>query len=174
MNGAMPHEHVKLGRPLHGNIGGLGVLLLGISAMGRFPPRGRLRVPSAAPRPPRAALATPPAARPNDRASLTGPARAAGGRSGEARNPPLWVREQTGTAAAVVGAIARGSGGGHRLRRWLGGQAECREEPPHGVGFGHRAEDPPRAPAALTDQDLDREHAAEETGPGPSPRVASA
>jgi hypothetical protein len=61
------------------------------------------------------------------------------------------------------------SGGGYRLRRRLGGQAERREEPPHGVGFGHRAEDPPRASAARTDQDLDREHAAEESAPGPSP-----
>jgi hypothetical protein len=38
------------------------------------------------------------------------------------------------------------------------------------VGFGHRAEDPPRAPAAVAHQDLDREHAVEEPGPRPSPR----
>ncbi len=36
-------------------------------------------------------------------------------------------------------------------------KAERRQQPPHGVRFGHHAEDPARAPAALADQDLDRE-----------------
>jgi hypothetical protein len=36
------------------------------------------------------------------------------------------------------------------------------------MGFGHRAEDLPPAPAAVTHQELDREHPAEEPGPGPS------
>ena len=68
-----------------------------------------------------------------------------------------------------MGAIARRSGGGDGPpRRRLGGQPERREEPPHRVGLGHRAEDPPRAAAAGTNQDLDREHPAEEPGPRPA------
>jgi hypothetical protein len=74
-----------------------------------------------------------------------------GGRLGdEARNPTDRPGGQTGgRPRLVVGAIARRSGGGDwPPRRRLGGQAERREEPPHGVGLGHRAE-PPRAPAAI-------------------------
>jgi hypothetical protein len=40
----------------------------------------------------------------------------------KARDPPRRVHEQTGTAAPVVGAIDRGSGGGGgpAAARWLG------------------------------------------------------
>jgi hypothetical protein len=68
----------------------------------------------------------------------------------------------------VVDANARRSGGGDGPpQRRLGGQAERREEPPHGVGLGHRAEDLPRVAAAWTNQDLEREHPAQEPGPRP-------
>jgi hypothetical protein len=98
------------------------------------------------PVPPLAASATSPAARPNDSAALASPARAAGGRSGEARNPPHRVGEQTAPVTP------RGGCDRTRVGRRLGGQAERREEPPHGVGFGHRAEDPPPTPAAIAHQ----------------------
>ena len=66
---------------------------------------------------------------------------------------PAGVHEQTGTAAPVVGAIDRGSGGGGGPpRRRLGRQPQRREEPPHRMGVGHRAEDPPPAPAAIAHQ----------------------
>jgi hypothetical protein len=88
---------------------------------------------------------------------------------------PVWSANRPRRPRRVVGTIARGSGGGDGAAgRRLGGQAERREEPPHGGGVGPRAEDPPRAPTALTDQDLDREHAAEESGPGPSSRGSPA
>jgi hypothetical protein len=57
-------------------------------------------------------------------------------------------------------------------RRRLGGAPERREEPAHGVGFGHRVEDPPRAAAAGTHQDLKPEHPLEQPRPGPPPRDA--
>jgi hypothetical protein len=56
------------------------------------------------------------------------------------------------------------SGDGGAARR-LGRQPERAEQAPHGVGLGHRAHDPPRAGTAGTDEDLDREHAAEQRGP---------
>jgi hypothetical protein len=72
-----------------------------------------------------------------------------------------------------VGAIARGSGGGGGLpRRRLGRQPQRREEPPHRMGFGHRAEDPPPAPAAIAHQHIKAEHPLEEPSPGPAPRGA--
>jgi hypothetical protein len=62
-----------------------------------------------------------------------------------------------------------GSGGGAGPpRRRLGGEPERREEPVHGAGLRHRTEDPPRAAAALRDQDLDCEHPAQEPRPGPA------
>jgi hypothetical protein len=51
--------------------------------------------------------------------------------------------------------------------RRLGGEPERREEPPHGVGLGHRAQDPPPALAAVTHQHLKPEHPLEQPRPGP-------
>ena len=47
----------------------------------------------------------------------------------------------------------------HRPGRRLGGQAERREEPAHGVGLGHRAQDPPWTATVWIVEDLDREPA---------------
>ena len=83
--------------------------------------------------------------------------------------PRLRVGRHTGSAVSGGGRDrAQGSGGrdGSAGRR-LGGQAERGQDPPHRMGFGHRAEDPPRAPAAVAHQDFDREHAVEELGPRP-------
>jgi hypothetical protein len=55
-------------------------------------------------------------------------------------------------------------------RRRLRSQPQRHQHPPHRVGLGHRAQDPPRASAALTYQHLDREHPADEPGPGPLAR----
>ena len=86
------------------------------------------------------------------------------GDAGENRLPR--VGGQTGTAEA---------GGGRRDRRRLtrqcqnvrrlGRQPERAQQAPHGVGLGHRPHDPARAGTAGTDEDLDREHAAEQRGP---------
>jgi hypothetical protein len=46
---------------------------------------------------------------------------------------------------------------GTRPRR-LGRQPQRREEPLHRMGFGHRAEDPPPAPAAIAHQHIKAEH----------------
>ena len=93
----------------------------------------------------RPASATPPAARQNDSAALTGAARAAGRRSGEARNPTDRPSGETGGGPRLaVGAIARGPGDeAGRPRPPMGRQRERREEPAHGVGLGHHAQDPP-------------------------------
>jgi hypothetical protein len=59
------------------------------------------------------------------------------------------------------------SGGGDGpSRRRLGRQPERAEQAPHGLRLGHRVQDPARPGTAGTDEDLDREHAAEERGPG--------
>jgi hypothetical protein len=65
----------------------------------------------------------------------------------------------------VVGAL-RGGSGGQDWPPWrrLGGEPERREEPPHRVGLGHRAQDPARAGTAIAGQDVDREHAAQQPG----------
>ena len=48
-------------------------------------------------------------------------------------------------------AIDRGSGGGDGAAgRRLGGEPERRQEPAHGVGLRHRAQDPPRPGTAVT------------------------
>jgi hypothetical protein len=60
-------------------------------------------------------------------------------------------RRTDGTGGLAAGALARGSGGGgDARRRRLSGEAERRQEPAHGVGLRHRAQDPPRAVTALT------------------------
>jgi hypothetical protein len=69
-----------------------------------------------------------------------------------------------------MGAREASGGGDDGIRRRLGGEPERREEPAQGVGLGHGAEHPPRAAAARTDQDLKREHAAQELGPRPASR----
>ena len=92
----------------------------------------------------------------------------------KARDPPRRVHEQTGTAAPVVGAIDRGSGGGSGApRRRLGRQPQRREEPPHRMGVGHRAEDPPPAPAAIAHQHIKAEHARSRSGSGSCRRSAA-
>ena len=65
------------------------------------------------------------------------------------------MRDRVFPGLAVVGGPPR---------RRLGRQPPRREEPPHRMGLGHRAEDPPRAGTAGTDEDLDRKHAAEQRG----------
>jgi hypothetical protein len=80
-------------------------------------------------------------------------------------------RRTDGTGGLGTGALARGSGGGDDgRRRRLGGQAERRQEPAHGVGLRHRAQDPPRTAAARKDQDLDRETPGAGLGPDPAGR----
>jgi hypothetical protein len=64
-------------------------------------------------------------------------------------------------------ARARSGGGAGPPRRRLGGEPECREEPAHGVGLGHCAQDPPPAPAAVTHEHLKPEHPLEQPRPGP-------
>jgi hypothetical protein len=58
-----------------------------------------------------------------------------------------------------------------RWRRRDPAAARPRARAPRGAGarrgLRHRPEDPPRAAAARTDQDLDREHAVQEPGPRP-------
>ncbi len=72
------------------------------------------------------------------------------------RTRPSGSANRRGRRRPVVGAIARGSGGGDGPpRRRLGRPPPRRAAPPHGGGLGHHAQDPPRAPAALTHQDLD-------------------
>ena len=74
---------------------------------------------------------------------------------------------------------ARRGGGASRLRAGadgdargrLGDEAERRQPPPHRVGLGDGAEDAARAGTARTDEDVDREHAAEKLGPGSSASV---
>ena len=64
-------------------------------------------------------------------------------------------------------AIDRGSGGGDGpSRRRLGRQPERAEQAPPGLRLGHRVQNPARPGTAGTDEDLDREHATEERGPG--------
>jgi hypothetical protein len=58
-----------------------------------------------------------------------------------------WARSRAGQAA-----------GAGRPGRRLGRQPQSREEPPHRMGFGHRAEDPPPAPAAIAHQHIKAEH----------------
>ena len=59
------------------------------------------------------------------------------------------LSRRTRTAAPRGGRDRRGSGGGDApARRRLGGQAERDEEPTHGVGRRHRAQDPAWASAA--------------------------
>jgi hypothetical protein len=78
------------------------------------------------------------------------------------------ARRRGGPVSAAAGGVNRrvrrpgragtsgASGGGdHEIRRRLGREPERREEPAHGAGLGHRPEDPPRAAAARTDQDLE-------------------
>ena len=72
---------------------------------------------------------------------------------------------------AARGAIPDGSGGRDGGTRWrLSGKAEHGEEPAHGMGLRHGPEDPPRAAAARTHEDLNREHPVEEPRPGPPGR----
>jgi hypothetical protein len=54
---------------------------------------------------------------------------------------------------------------GHPGGGW-GRPPERAEQAPHGLWLGHRPQDPARPGTAGTDEDLDREHAAEERGPG--------
>ena len=54
------------------------------------------------------------------------------------------MRDRVFPGLAVVGGPPR---------RRLGRQPPRREEPPHRMGLGHRAEDPPRAGTAGTDED---------------------
>jgi hypothetical protein len=82
------------------------------------------------------------------------------GRRDPGRNAPGRVDGQTGPATGsegAGGAVDQAAGTGRAGGR-LGGQPEGDEHPTHGVGLRHRAQDPARAPAALTDQHLDREH----------------
>ena len=67
-----------------------------------------------------------------------------------------------GDAERGAGIPMGGSGGGDGPpQRRLGRQPERAEQAPHGVGLGHRTHDPARAGTAGTDEDLDREQAAE-------------
>ena len=112
--------------------------------------------------PPSIASARPPAAggcRRNDTAERYRGSGGAGkgppavGTGGPKTRPPQ--RRTDGTSGAGVGsAIDRGSGGGDGAAgRRLGGEPERRQEPAHGVGLRHRAQDPPRAAATRTDED---------------------
>jgi hypothetical protein len=87
-------------------------------------------------------------------------ARSVAGRRDPGRNAPGRVDGQTGPATGsegAGGAVDQAAGTGRAGGR-LGGQPEGDEHPTHGVGLRHRAQDPARAPAALTDQHLDRKH----------------
>jgi hypothetical protein len=52
-------------------------------------------------------------------------------------------------------------------------RARARQQPPHRVRLGHRAQDPAQAPAAFTDQHLDREHPAQQRGARSAERARS-
>jgi hypothetical protein len=107
-----------------------------------------------------ATSAAPPAARRNDSASLAGLASAAGGWSGEARSSLRQVSRQTGTTVPRRDR-ARGSG------RGMGPPDDgLRDEyAAHGAAPSSRP-GPARAGTAITDQDVDREHAAQQPGLG--------
>ena len=85
--------------------------------------------------------------------------RAGGGEGGSGPRRPSRRTDEDG-GPGVVGVIDResGGGGGPPGRR-LGGQAEGRQEPAHGVRLRHRPEDPPWASAAVTHEHVEPEHA---------------
>ena len=91
---------------------------------------------------------------------------AVGGRGG-----PGGAAGRPGRGAGVTASAAKAasfrSGAGGRCPRQLSGKPEHRQEPPHRVGLGHRAHDPARAGTTRTDEDINREHAAEKGGPPP-------
>ena len=68
-------------------------------------------------------------------AAPSGAARTAGVRRGRARNPPLWVRAQTGTAVAGGGRDRARVRRRAPARRRLGRQPQRRAEPPDRMGF---------------------------------------
>jgi hypothetical protein len=108
------------------------------------------------------------------RTRRSGPARAPRGRCRGPRRLPRageQAADRRGQRRPVVGGLRGGSGG----RDWppwrrRGGEPERRREPSHRVRLRHRPQDPPRAAAARTDQDLDRKHPAQELGPGSAAR----
>jgi hypothetical protein len=74
-----------------------------------------------------------------------------------------------GTRPAGPRTDGDGRAGGGRDRPWIGGgsgphrrrlgrQPQRREAPPHGMGVGPRAEEPPPAPAAIAPQHIKAEH----------------
>jgi hypothetical protein len=60
------------------------------------------------------------------------------------RTGPRGSAGRLGGMRRVADAVSGGGAGGAdgAARRGLGGEPERREEPPHRVGVGHRAQDP--------------------------------
>jgi hypothetical protein len=147
-------KDTRLPRPLslHSPVVNVG----GASHLSRPP----ISLPSPAPGP--SGRPSPP--RRDCRSASERPARALGSSAWGARNPLLGLGRQTETPAPAGAVHADGGSGGRedRGRRRLGGEPERREEPAHGVGLRHRAQDPPPAPAAVAHQHLKPEHALEQ------------
>src|SRR5262245_4763251 len=109
------------------------------------------RCRGAVPHRPRGPRGWPPrSVRLHDSASPAGPARWPGATPGAPKHPANRRR-----ADRDDGGIRGGSGGRDGApRRWLGGEAERRQEPVHRIGFGRRTDDsarPPQRPQTRTE-----------------------
>jgi hypothetical protein len=75
------------------------------------------------------------------------------------RGAPAELRGRYRSAADAVRGRSR-VGADREAGRRLSGQPEHAEQPPDGVGLGHRAQDSARAGTARAHEDVDREHPA--------------